>query len=97
MSAGTAADLDLYLFDCSGNECVASRTDGDATDDESVMVQNPAVGKGKVEVDASRAGAGDWSATLVGTRVGVRPAGISDLLTCGGLLDSRTIAIQGNT
>jgi hypothetical protein len=47
-----AADLDLYLFDCSGKECVASRADGDMLGDESVMVQNPAAGKWKVVVDA---------------------------------------------
>lgn len=46
------ADLDLYLFDCSGKECVASKADGDVLGDESVMVQNPAAGKWKVVVDA---------------------------------------------
>ncbi|MBL8962190.1 MAG: S8 family serine peptidase [Gemmatimonadetes bacterium] len=56
VTAGAAADLDLYLFDCSGKECVASRADGDATGDESVMVQHPAAGKWKVVIDASRAG-----------------------------------------
>jgi hypothetical protein len=47
-----SADLDLYLFDCSGKECVASKADGDVLGDESVMVQNPAAGKWKVVVDA---------------------------------------------
>jgi len=52
---GSAADLDIYLFDCSGKECVASKADGDVTGDEVVMVQSPAAGKWKVVVDASRA------------------------------------------
>lgn len=48
------ADFDLYLFDCSGKECVPSKADGDAIGDESVMVQSPAAGKWKVVVDLSR-------------------------------------------
>jgi hypothetical protein len=55
LTQGRAADVDIYLFDCSGKECVASKADGDATGDEVVMVQNPAAGKWKVVVDASRA------------------------------------------
>jgi subtilase family protein len=55
LTQGNSADLDIYLFDCSGKECVASKADGDATGDEVVMVQNPAAGKWKVVVDASRA------------------------------------------
>ncbi|MEW5916540.1 MAG: S8 family serine peptidase, partial [Gemmatimonadota bacterium] len=55
------ADLDLYLFDCSGKECVASRADGDMLGEETVMVQNPAAGKWKVVVDAFRADStGTW-------------------------------------
>jgi hypothetical protein len=52
------ADLDLYLFDCTGKECVASKADGDAIrgGEESVMVLNPAAGKWKVVVDAAEAG-----------------------------------------
>ena len=53
--SGASSDVDLYVFDCSGKECVGSRADGDATGDESVVVQNPAAGKWKVVVDASRA------------------------------------------
>ena len=49
-----AADLDLYLFDCSGKECVGSKADGDMLGDETVLVQNPAAGKWKVVVDAFR-------------------------------------------
>ncbi|MGH7712360.1 MAG: hypothetical protein ACREOG_13810, partial [Gemmatimonadaceae bacterium] len=59
--ASSSADLDLYLFDCSGEECVASRADGDALGDEAVLVQNPAAGKWKVVVDAFRAdSSGTW-------------------------------------
>ena len=55
VTQSSTADVDIYLFDCSGKECVASKADGDATGDEVVMVQNPAAGKWKVVVDASRA------------------------------------------
>ena len=43
----------LYLFDCTGKECVASRADGDPSGDESVSVANPAAGRWKVIVDHS--------------------------------------------
>jgi len=56
--AGSTADLDLYLFDCSGKECVAARTDGDAVGDEVVIVRNPAAGKWKAVVDHSGSPAG---------------------------------------
>jgi hypothetical protein len=56
-----SADLDLYLFDCSGKECVPARADGDVIGDESVLVQSPAAGKWKVVVDAFRAESlGTW-------------------------------------
>ncbi|MFN8570980.1 MAG: S8 family serine peptidase [Gemmatimonadaceae bacterium] len=51
-----AADVDMYLFDCTGKECVASRADGDLRGDESVTVMNPAAGKWKVVVDGAVAG-----------------------------------------
>lgn len=55
------ADLDLYLFDCTGKECVASKADGDMIGDESVTVFNPAGGKWKVVVDAFRTDSlGTW-------------------------------------
>jgi hypothetical protein len=47
--------VDIYVFDCSGKECVAAKADGDVTGDEVVVVQNPAAGKWKIVVDASRA------------------------------------------
>jgi subtilisin family serine protease len=59
--ATPASDPDLYLFDCTGKECVASRADGDALGDESILVLNPAAGKWKVAVDAFRAdSSGAW-------------------------------------
>lgn len=54
-AGGVPADLDLYLFNCTEKECIAARADGDAAGDESVAVQNPAAGKWKAVVDASRA------------------------------------------
>ena len=49
--AANDGDLDLYLFDCTGKECVAARADGDASGDESVRVLAPAAGKWKAVVD----------------------------------------------
>lgn len=46
-------DPDLYLFDCSGKECVASRADGDTRGEETIVIRNPAAGKWKAVVDHS--------------------------------------------
>ncbi len=47
------ADLDVYVFDCTEEECRSVRVDGDPVGDESVIVQRPAAGKWKVVVDAA--------------------------------------------
>jgi hypothetical protein len=52
------ADLDVYVYDCSGKECRAAGAGADplvpeGARDEVVMVQNPAAGKWKVVVDAA--------------------------------------------
>ena len=54
-AAGGAAgaDLDVYVFDCTGDECTGVRTDGDPVGDESVVVHDPAAGMWKVVVDAA--------------------------------------------
>ena len=52
-STGLPADVDLYLFDCTGKECKAARADGDSHGDEVVTVANPAPGKWKVVLDAA--------------------------------------------
>lgn len=57
-AAGVDADVDLYLFNCTDKKCVAARADGDAAGDESITIQNPAAGKWKAVVDASRSGSG---------------------------------------
>jgi len=49
------ADLDVYVFDCTGDECTGVRVDGDPVGDESVVVHNPAAGTWKVVVDAASA------------------------------------------
>jgi len=49
------ADLDVYVFDCTGEECTGVRVDGDPVGDESVVVHNPAAGTWKVVVDAASA------------------------------------------
>ena len=46
-------DLDVYVFDCTGDECRAARVDGDPVGDEVVIVRNPAPGTWKVVVDAA--------------------------------------------
>jgi hypothetical protein len=49
-----AADLDVYVFDCSGKECRRSgQTDSDPHGDEIVTIANPAAGKWKVVVDGA--------------------------------------------
>ena len=47
------ADLDVYVFDCTGDACEAVRVDGDPVGDESVVVHDPAAGMWKVVVDAA--------------------------------------------
>ncbi len=49
------ADLDVYVFDCTGEECTGVRTDGDPVGDETVVVHSPAAGTWKVVVDAASA------------------------------------------
>ena len=55
------ADLDVYVFDCTGDECRAARVDGDPVGDEVVIVHDPAPGMWKVVVDG--AGVPDEGAT----------------------------------
>lgn len=47
------ADLDMYVFDCTGDACTAVRADGDPVGDESVVVHDPAAGMWRVVVDAA--------------------------------------------
>ncbi len=47
------ADFDVYVFDCTGDECRAARVDGDPLGDEIVIVHDPAPGMWKVVVDAA--------------------------------------------
>ena len=46
-------DVDVYVFDCTGDECSAARVDGDPEGDEFVIVHDPAPGMWKVVVDAA--------------------------------------------
>ena len=46
------ADVDLYLFNCTGKECRNAGFDSNPIVGEEVTVQNPAAGKWKVVVDA---------------------------------------------
>lgn len=57
-TSDAAADLDVYVYDCSGKECRAAGSSADplvasGPRDESVTVQNPAAGKWKIVVDAA--------------------------------------------
>lgn len=51
--ADAAADLDLYVMDCTGDECRNPQTDSDPVGDEIVTIRNPSKGLWKVVVDAS--------------------------------------------
>lgn len=46
------ADLDVYVYDCSGKECRIAGAGADVGSDERVLVQHPAKGKWKIVVDA---------------------------------------------
>src|SRR6185503_6438080 len=56
-----SADLDVFVYDCTGKECRAAGTDSDPQGDETVTVQNPAAGKWKIVVDASSVPSGSTS------------------------------------
>ncbi len=55
------ADLDVYVYDCTGKECRAAALDADPIGDETITVQNPAAGKWKVVVDAASVPSGSTS------------------------------------
>jgi hypothetical protein len=48
-----AADLDVYVFDCSGRECRNAQTDSDPHGAEIVTVDNPSAGKWQVLIDGA--------------------------------------------
>jgi hypothetical protein len=57
-TSDAAADLDIYVYDCSGKECRAAGSSADPVvasgpRDEAVTIQNPSAGKWKVVVDAA--------------------------------------------
>ncbi|MGH9940379.1 MAG: S8 family serine peptidase [Blastocatellia bacterium] len=60
-AADSAADLDLYLFDCSGQGCVLKDFSQRDRANERVEVENPAAGKWKVVIDPCSAPAGQTS------------------------------------
>ena len=49
----TAADLDVYVYDCTKKECRNGGASADPGSDEVVTVQHPAAGKWKVVVDGA--------------------------------------------
>ncbi|MGH9968714.1 MAG: PPC domain-containing protein, partial [Pyrinomonadaceae bacterium] len=52
VSAGLSADIDLYLFDCTGKECVLKDFSNGAGSNERVEVAAPAAGSWKVLIDS---------------------------------------------
>ena len=54
----TAADLDVYVYDCTKKECKNGGASADPGSDEAVMVQHPAAGKWKVVVEGASAPSG---------------------------------------
>lgn len=57
----TAADLDVYVYDCTKQECRNGGASADPGSDEAVMVQHPAAGKWKVVVEGSSVPSGQTS------------------------------------
>ncbi len=53
VAAEDGADLDVYVFDCTGEKCEAAAADGDPVGAESVTVKDPAAGTWKIVVDAA--------------------------------------------
>jgi len=49
----TAADLDVYVYDCTKKECRNGGASADPGADEAVMVQHPAAGKWKVVIEGA--------------------------------------------
>ncbi len=47
------ADIDVYVFDCTGERAQATAAGGNPAGNESVIVQNPEAGKWKIVVDAA--------------------------------------------
>jgi hypothetical protein len=46
------ADIDVYVYNCTGERCRRASEDADPVGDESVFIHNPAAGKWKIVVDA---------------------------------------------
>ena len=59
VKAEDGADLDVYVFDCTGDKCEAAAADGDPVGAESVTVKDPAAGTWKIVVDAAEVPEGE--------------------------------------
>jgi hypothetical protein len=59
--ADTAADLDVYVYDCTKKECRNGGASADPGSDEVVTVQHPAAGKWKVVVEGASVPSGQTS------------------------------------
>ncbi len=57
----TSADLDVYVYDCTGEECRISSVGGDPAGDERVVVRRPKAGKWRIVVDAASVPGGSTS------------------------------------
>jgi hypothetical protein len=57
----TAADLDVYVYDCTKKECKNGGASADPGSDDAVMVQHPAAGKWKVVVEGASVPSGQTS------------------------------------
>jgi hypothetical protein len=55
------ADLDVYVYDCSGKECRIAESSADPVGDATVLVQNPSPGKWKIVVDGASVPSGRTS------------------------------------
>jgi hypothetical protein len=58
VDAGPAADVDLYLFDCTGDTCAPARSSLNQAGNEAVVVNLPRAGRWKAIIDGARIASG---------------------------------------
>ena len=71
-----AADLDLFVFNCTSGSCVQAGSNADGDSEESVTINNPAAGQWKVVVDGFAVPAGTTTYNYVDVFFTSSPLGV---------------------